>query len=113
MRASAGMREHRTDREGDVAEAGDAGSWGVATTRHADAESDRTLPAVGSQALGVPLSVRGRCRYPVTPCRGASDTGGADLTPARGDGRGGAASVPGARRRALRRPRAPPRRRAL
>jgi competence protein ComEC len=42
MLARAGMRVHRTDRQGDLAVAGSAGSWGVAGSRP---RSDRRTPA--------------------------------------------------------------------
>ena len=42
----AGMRVHRTDREGDLAVAGDAGSWGVATTRSPDGTASSDHPSV-------------------------------------------------------------------
>ncbi|TFV47838.1 ComEC/Rec2 family competence protein [Blastococcus sp. TF02A-35] len=86
----AGMRVHRTDREGDLAVVGEAGDWGVAVRG----------PVVGRE---------GRRR--VTPCRCACLTGRAHLSAARRDRRGGAAPGPRRERRPHRRPRAPPGRR--
>jgi len=109
----AGMWVHRTDREGDLAVAGDDASWGVAGSRATDdvrSEGDAGGAAAGPLLnVGVLSAPRIR-RTRVTRCRCASDPRGADVPPARDHRRGGASAVAGARRGALRRPRAPPRR---
>jgi competence protein ComEC len=104
----AGMRVHRTDLEGNLVVAGDAGSWGVAGSR------DRNAPtAAGAEAAtGGPSAAPGERRSRVTPCRCASDPRRADVPPARGHRRGGVAAVARGVRRAFGRLRAPPRRRA-
>jgi competence protein ComEC len=117
--AQEGIRVHRTDRDGDLAVAGDSGSWGVATrgregtaaapageqppVRSGPADGRRTAPDARGGA---------RARHPrVTRCRGGR-TPAPDLPAARRRRRGGAAALPrrggGARGGA----RAPPRRRA-
>lgn len=101
--AQAGMRVHRTDREGDLAVVGSGSEWGVAT-RGRSAEAS----AVGSPDVAV-LSARER-RSSVTRCRRAGPTRGTHFPPARRDGRGGAAAGAGRRRRPHRRARPPPRR---
>jgi competence protein ComEC len=89
----AGMRVHRTDRDGDLAVAGTATEWGVAAQPGARSGQQRR-------------------RTRVTRCRGARCSRGTHLPPPGGDGRGGAAACPGGLRRPLRRARPPPRRRA-
>jgi competence protein ComEC len=123
MLSRAGMWVHRTDREGDLAVAGSGADWGVAATGAAGAGAAQGAAAAelpdegaaerrdGHLALA-PSSPPRRRQGRVTRCRRASDTGGADLTPARDHGRGGAAPFAGARRGPLGRPRPPPRRRA-
>nr|WP_239522660.1 ComEC/Rec2 family competence protein [Geodermatophilus sabuli] len=120
--AQLGARVHRTDREGDLAVAGDAGDWGVAAlgpraegsaaerqrTDGGDGRPDGRPPA--EAAAGRARRRDGRPR--VTPCRCGSGTPGTDLTPARRGRRGGAAALPRRHRRARRRARAPPGRRA-
>ena len=108
MLAAAGMRVHRTDREGDLAVTGTADAWGVAGSRQTRDGTAAGAAAVTGGALPVPSGRRTR----VTPCRRASDTRGADVPPARGDRRGGTAAGARGVRRPHGRPRAPPRRRA-
>ena len=81
----AGMRVHRTDREGDLAVAGHAGAWGVA------AAGSATTAAAGADTAPVdpiptpvhpPATVRRERRTAVTRCRRAGRTRGAHLTPA-------------------------------
>ncbi|RBY76121.1 ComEC/Rec2 family competence protein [Geodermatophilus sp. TF02-6] len=133
--AQAGMRVHRTDREGDLAVAGDGGAWGVAG-RGREASGTAIGPAPGDRrgagrALGRSAGVRGdgtgtgdppvpgplrsggpQCRPRVAPCRCDRRASRTDLTPAR-RGRGGGASARAGRGRGARRgARPPPRRRA-
>jgi competence protein ComEC len=99
--SQAGMRVHRTDREGDLAVVGSARSWGVAA---------RGGGPVGSAAGGGPewQQQAETCRPPVTRCRGAGRRPrGAHVPPPGGDGGGGAAALPGRHRRPRRRPRPP------
>jgi competence protein ComEC len=108
----AGMRVHRTDRDGDLAVAGNAASWGVAG---ADGAGGRAAAASGSpidppaRPVHDVASARREGRSPVAPCGSACPTRRAHLTPACGDGGGGAAAVARRRRGPLRRPRPPPR----
>ena len=102
--AKAGMRVHRTDREGDLAVVGSGGEWGVATRGRTDG-----VLAAGHPPDGV-LSARER-RSSVTRCRRAGPTCGTHLPAARRDGRGGVAAGTGRRRRPHRRARPPPRHR--
>jgi competence protein ComEC len=119
--AQEGTRVHRTDREGDLAVAGDAGAWGVAVRGPGDgaAAAGRTgapgEPRPVEHAVGERVVVRAdrrarRCR--VTPCRCGRSTPRTDLPPARRGRRGGAAARARRLRRPRRRARAPPRRRA-
>jgi competence protein ComEC len=108
----AGMRVHRTDREGDLAVAGDARSWGVAATRSPDGLASAGHD-IGTTGLGIPtaagvLSATGKRRTGVTPCRCASDARGADVPPPRDHRRGGTSPVTRADRSPLRRARPPP-----
>jgi competence protein ComEC len=102
--ARAGMRVHRTDREGDLALAGDANSWGVAVAEPVTPQAAADGPA---PPTGAPAPRRER-RTAVTPCRSASPSRGADVPPAGGDRRGGAPAVARGVRGALRRARPPP-----
>lgn len=112
--ADAGMRTHRTDRDGDVAVVGRAGEWGVAV-RGPDAVL-RATAAAEPLAPGTPGAPRPGAGAPRTRRRpvaawprGNSGTSGSDLpAPGRG-GRGGAAARAGGLRRARGGPRAPPR----
>jgi competence protein ComEC len=108
----AGMRVHRTDREGDLAVAGDAGSWGVATTRSPDgmASSGNLIGTGGvkTHTVAAVLPATGKRRTRVTRCGGASDARGADVPPSRDHRRGGAPPVARADRGPLRRARPPP-----
>jgi competence protein ComEC len=107
-----GVRVHRTDREGDLAVAGDAGEWGVAT-RGRDPEVTAAAAPDGLLRRDGAARVGRRDRRPrVTPCRCGSSTPRTDLTPARRGRGGGAAAVAGGGRGAHRGARAPPRRRA-
>ncbi|MDK3256806.1 ComEC/Rec2 family competence protein [Blastococcus capsensis] len=113
--AGAGMRVHRTDREGDLAVVGEKGDWGVVTrgSSGAEAASERPAapwphPTVPSPA---PRRTAGNGRRRMAPCTRACSPGRAHVAPAGGHRRGGAAAVPRGRRRPLRRPRPPPRRR--
>ena len=107
------MEIHRTDREGDVAVAGTAASWGVAaagSTTAAAAPPDPfhgTAMAAAGQARTSARASRKR-RYRVAPCRRGGEPGGAHLTAACGDGGGGAAALAGGLRRAVGRARPPP-----
>jgi competence protein ComEC len=114
----AGMTVYRTDRGGDLAVAGSSLSWGVAVrgSGGAAAAAHSVGPPDQRGVLFLRRSRRPRagtrsCRRPVTPCRRAGPTRGTDLTPARGDGGGGAAPLPGGLCRAIGGPRAPPRHR--
>jgi competence protein ComEC len=120
MLARAGMRVHRTDREGDVAVVGSAGSWGIAArgVPAGGRAAPRLLPGPDADARPEVLhrsrrsparGRKGRCR--VTPCRGASRPRGADVPTAGGPRRGGAAALPRRGGRPCRGARAPPRRR--
>ncbi|SFL00935.1 competence protein ComEC [Geodermatophilus ruber] len=109
--AREGMRVHRTDAEGDLAVAGSAGNWGVATRgRDAGAQAATSAP----DGTPPPAPVGGprvqRRRHPrVTPCRCGRSTPRTDVTPARRGRRGGAPALPRGGRGARRGARAPPR----
>jgi competence protein ComEC len=112
----AGMRVHRTDREGDLAVAGSAEGWGVASGGKqlaAAAAPAGIRPASGTVGAwsARACAITGNRRSAVTPCRRAGPTRRTHLPAARGDGGGGAAAVPRGRRRPRRRARPPPRRR--
>jgi competence protein ComEC len=113
--AQDGMQVHRTDREGDLAVAGVAGKWGVAS-RGAGAvaaarDAGRAPHGAGApDGVATPAATRER-RRGVAPCRRGSSTSGTDLPAAGRGGRGGAAARPRGLRRARRGARAPPRRR--
>ena len=100
--AQAGMRVHRTDRDGDVAVVGSAASWGVAARDAEHAGSAAPRPAAGPGRTG-------RCPPPVTPCGCAGRFRGTHVPPARGDRGGGAAPLPRGRGGPNRGPRLPPR----
>ena len=110
--ADAGMRVHRTDRDGDLAVVGEAGDWGVTDRGSvgAQAAADRTAswPRPGG-AHAAFRSISGNGRRRVAACTRACSPGRAHLPAAGGDRGGGAAAVPGGRRRPLCRPRPPPR----
>nr|WP_091379248.1 ComEC/Rec2 family competence protein [Geodermatophilus sp. DSM 45219] len=109
--AQEGARVHRTDREGDLAVAGDAGGWGVAVRGPDDGVS--AAGPVGAPAEPAVVRARRRERRSrVTPSRCGRSTPRTDLPPACRGRRGGAAPLARRVRRAHRRPRAPPRRRA-
>jgi competence protein ComEC len=118
--AQDGVRVHRTDREGDLAVAGDAGAWGVAVRGPGDAAAagrpgapegrPPAEEAVGGRGAA-PAGRRER-RSRVTPCRDGRSTPRTDLAPACRGRRGGAAPCARRVRRARRRARPPPRRRA-
>ncbi|MDP9390267.1 MAG: ComEC/Rec2 family competence protein, partial [Actinomycetota bacterium] len=99
--AQAGMRVHRTDRDGDLAVVGSAASWGVAA-RKADGPSS-AMP----RSNDAPRRT-GRCRPPVTPCGCAGPPRRTHLPPARGDRGGRAAPLPRGRGGPDRGPRPPP-----
>ncbi|MFP5369483.1 MAG: ComEC/Rec2 family competence protein, partial [Actinomycetes bacterium] len=98
----AGMRVHRTDRDGDLAVVGSAASWGVAERDAEEVESAAPGPERG-------FGRAGRCRPAVTRCGHAGRLRGTDLPPARGGRRGGAAPFPRRRGGPHRGPRPPPR----
>ncbi|SNR52986.1 competence protein ComEC [Blastococcus mobilis] len=109
--ARAGMRVHRTDREGDLAVVGSADGWGVAS-REGDGAAAAHPGGVGGGAAGRhPAAAAGRRRSSVTRCRRAGPTSGTHLPAARRDGGGGAAARAGGQRRPHRRARPPPRHR--
>ena len=106
--AEAGMRTYRTDRDGDVAVVGRAGSWGVAV-RGPDTALRATAsgPALAPGPTATPRSGR----YRVAAWGRGSSTPGTDVPPARRGRRGGAAARPRGQRRARRGARGPPRQR--
>jgi competence protein ComEC len=109
--AQAGMRVHRTDREGDLALVGKGDQWGVAARGRGGGNAAAPEPS-GVQARPGRLSAHGSGRRTaVTRCRCAGRTRGTHLPAARRDGRGGTAACAGSRRRTHRRPRPPPGRR--
>jgi competence protein ComEC len=109
--ARAGMRVHRTDREGDLAVVGSHDGWGVASRGGVGSAAAGTYPVSG--LLGAepggrrPLVAARDRRSSVTPCRRAGPTRGTHLPAARRDGGGGVAALARRRRRAHRRPRPP------
>lgn len=110
--ARAGMRVHRTDREGDVAVVGGADDWGVAVSR--DLADDDTSQDGAQDAHAVRLAGRppaGKRRRCVTRCRRAGRTRRTHVASADRRGRGGTAPIPCGHRRPHGRDRAPPRRR--
>jgi competence protein ComEC len=114
--AEAGMRVHRTDRDGDLAVAGDAHSWGVAGRGAAGglaagAPRPPIDPAAPPEGGAAAASARRERRTRVTPCGGVCPTRGAHLAAACRHGGGGAAAVARGRRRPVRRARPPPGRR--
>jgi competence protein ComEC len=111
--AQAGMRVHRTDREGDLAVVGSEDAWGVAvggraTIAAAPVPVGEGVPAPGGSA---PSAVVRNRRPAVTRCRRAGPTRRTHLPSPRGDGGGGAPAGPRGGRRPHRRPRPPPRHR--
>jgi competence protein ComEC len=108
--AAAGMGVHRTDREGDLALAGDDASWGVAGGERTTATA-RSVPVDSAPPPEHPAdSARRNRRRAVTRCGRACGPGRAHLAPACGDGGGGTAPRARRLRGPLRRPRPPPRR---
>ena len=109
--AQAGMRVHRTDREGDLAVVGSDERWGIAS-RGSDG-SAAAAPIGEAAVLGVESDPRrrfvaARARRPsVTPCRRAGPTRRTHLPASRRDGGGGVAALARGRRRPHRRPRPP------
>jgi competence protein ComEC len=109
--AQAGMRVHRTDREGDLAVVGSDERWGIAS-RGSDG-SAAAAPIGEAAVLGVQSDPRRRFvaardrRSSVTPCRRAGPTRGTHLPAARRDGGGGVAALARGRRRPHRHPRPP------
>src|SRR4051794_35502993 len=102
--AQAGMRVHRTDREGDLAVVGSDDGWGIAARGRGSSVAAASEPVgdglIGLRPTGVRHPVAGRNRRrPVTPCRRAGPTRGTDLSAARRDGGGGTAAVPSGQRR--------------
>src|SRR4051812_14513630 len=113
----AGMQIHRTDREGDLAVAGSAGSWGVAARGSPGgggmAAQPETTATLGWAVEGPREPRRPVARQPprqcsVTPCRRARKARRAHITPARGDRGGGAPAFPRGRGRPSRGLRSPP-----
>jgi competence protein ComEC len=109
--AQAGMRVHRTDREGDLAVVGSDDGWGIASRGSAGVGAAAPSPVgglIGAEPDGARPLVAGRDRRSsVTPCRRAGPTRGTHLPAARRDGGGGVAALARGRRRPHRRPRPP------
>jgi competence protein ComEC len=94
-----GMRVHRTDQGGDLAVAGTADHWGVAA-RGSGPPGGLAAPQSATVTATPPTrSRRPDCRCRVTRCRRAGRPRGTHLTPAGGDGGGGAAALPRSRGR--------------
>ncbi|MDP5183698.1 ComEC/Rec2 family competence protein [Blastococcus sp. BMG 814] len=113
--ADAGIRVHRTDRDGDLAVVGTAGDWGIAA-RGTDpggqaAPPGSRLPDALPDALPSARAVATDRRCRVGPCGGACRPRRAHVAPPGGDRRGGAAALPRRRGRAPGGARPPPRRR--